>query len=144
MDIVGKPSDIRMAREIYAHLAREIERLAEEGWRRSPDREQYWVSGHSWKRSFRDGAVDTIARRFAAQRQDLAGTDARSTALVRVLDAELDAAFEGFYPKAETRASTFGSHWGYEGYAEGRRAAESGALHKPAELGAGTGRLAEK
>jgi hypothetical protein len=81
--LVGRPSDAETVRYLYAYLAREVERLTTE---------QGKGCGKTWRNNFRNGVVDTIARKLDEQhakfeREARASVADNSMALVRVNQA---------------------------------------------------------
>lgn len=69
--VVGRPSDIAAVKYMYAYLAKEVRRLADEDYARAQsfgDRRR--ANARAYKNAFRRGAVEIIARRLERQRQE--------------------------------------------------------------------------
>src|SRR5689334_15056227 len=97
--IVGEPHNVLVVKHLYAFLVRELMRLAEleaaEQPGLSPD------DARSWKRSFFQGAVRTIAHRLTEQRQRDVASDHRAMSLVVRKDQELEEAYRQHFPGAQ-------------------------------------------
>jgi len=90
--VVGCEDDVEAVRAMYAHLVREIDRLADHAWRSRHSLARAVESARSWKNAFRSGAAGTIARRLRCARDEAldhvraqSGADASvQRALVRI------------------------------------------------------------
>jgi hypothetical protein len=85
--IVGRPADVDAVRYMYAYLAKELRRLADEEWATSP---RAGTTTRQWKNAFRVAAAKEIAGRMReAQASVLANAPEGSTAIVKAHDAAL-------------------------------------------------------
>jgi len=147
MRIVGRPSSVQACSYLYAYLANEIERLAEE--RYDPDQDQNRIyttasaAARTWRESFRYGAIRVISERLLEMRRGVmaearaaakvAGTEAATcTALAKIDDrTAIDGWMKQKHPKmTPIRGSS--ARVGGDGYAAGQAAGR--------ELNLGTGR----
>jgi len=98
--IVGRDDDARAAAATLAFLAREIERLADEGWRRARDGEEGALDllasyfgpdvaaglapdSRSWKDAFRKGAATGAGEKLKARHRDFTASSERALSVVR-------------------------------------------------------------
>lgn len=77
LNIVGRESDVQVARYMFAYCMREIERLAKKASRRGE------ISGRTGFNNFRVGAIDALYEKLRKQKAASRAT-ASSTALVRL------------------------------------------------------------
>ena len=117
---IGRPSDIKIALYVYAYLAREIIRLADDAWK---DFDGYARSPREWKTAFHHGAVKGVGDAFDAQRREHeAQPDTRS--LIIVSDKALAEAKGRYYPQgtiAGRRVQRFDNAEAFQvGYRAGR------------------------
>ena len=104
MFLVGERHNLAVCEFLFAFLAREVDRLAERGWRRARAVYGGWVEVRSWKNDFRRGAVATISTRLEERRRVFAAESAQARALVLDKEAALEAAVERLHPSAPTRS----------------------------------------
>jgi hypothetical protein len=97
--IVGEPHNVLVVKHLYAFLVRELMRQAELEAAAQPGLTA--DDARSWKRSFYQGAVRTIAHRLTEQRQRDVAADHRAMALVVRKDQELDEAYREHFPGAQ-------------------------------------------
>jgi hypothetical protein len=104
MFLVGERHNLAVCEFLFAFLAREVDRLAERGWRRARAVYGDWVEARSWKNDFRRGAVATISTRLAERAARFAAESPAARALVLDKEAALEAALERLHPSAPTRS----------------------------------------
>jgi hypothetical protein len=102
MFLIGERHNIAVCEFLFAYLAREVDRLADGGWRRARRIYGPHVEGRAWKNEFRRGAVATIDGRLRERSQLFAEGSAQAEALVLMKDAALIEAVERFHPNVPT------------------------------------------
>jgi len=102
MFVVGERHNIAVCEFLFAYLAREIERLAGNGWRRARLVYGEHVEVRSWKNDFRRGAIATIDARLRERSQLFAEGSVQAEALVLLKDAALLDALDRFHPNVPT------------------------------------------
>ena len=104
MFLVGERHNLAVCEFLFAFLAREVDRLADRGWRRARAVYGEWVEARAWKNDFRRGAVATISTRLAERSERFAAESPAARALVLDKEAALEAAVERLHPSAPTRS----------------------------------------
>ena len=127
--VVGREHNRKFVQFLYEHCAREIVRLADEGWRGTADIERL-QHVMRWKDSFYRGAAQTITNRLYQQRQTSLGEANENTkALVVAMDQEVRDRLKWLFSSLGHFDS--GSPEDYSGYAHGKKAGESVSLNRP-------------
>lgn len=91
--LVGEPRNIEVVRDLYAHLRREVDRLADHAWDEAK-RGGTWLDARSWKRAYRLGVVEGIGAAMAEAKRAATAEVEHGSELVLVKDAELAVAQE--------------------------------------------------
>lgn len=111
MQVIGKPENIEMVMSMFEYLTATIERLSREGW------DEFRKNNHgqpptiyseythkyqpmhykAWLSSFAKGANLAIKVKLRAQRKEMITADRETTAIVLVIEEELDNAVTSFY-----------------------------------------------
>jgi hypothetical protein len=125
--LIGHRHNVDLTIQLFEYLEPEIERLATIAWKES-DKESKWrwvgdnwkygpPSGKAWKNNFRYGAASTVSDRLMEQRQETVAA-ATSSALVPVIQEEVNNAVKTWYPKLGRAKGGYGGN-GVGGYAQG-------------------------
>lgn len=134
MFLLGEPHNVAVCGFLYEYLRREIDRLADRGWRRASYVYGEHVEARAWKRDFRRGAVLTIGDRLRERGDRFAEESAESRALVVAKDAALERELARRYGRVETTRVRFrGDALAFgQGQRAGREIALSTALDRAA------------
>jgi hypothetical protein len=99
VSMVGEPHNMKACFGLFDYLLGEITRLADIAWKRDGDGSS--KTAVRWKNSYYLGATDGVSQKlheqFKASQREYEG----GAALVHVKDAELDEAYERFFPNAK-------------------------------------------
>jgi hypothetical protein len=127
MFVVGESHNLAVCEFLFGHLVREIERLADRGWRRARLVYGEYVEARSWKNDFRRGAVATIDERLRERAERFAETSSDAQALVLLKDAALMDAVHRFHPDVPTTTVRFRGGMAYQ---QGQSAAREIAINR--------------
>lgn len=120
--IIGHPYNIAIVTGLFEYLRDEIDRLADLAWKRGQEKNAigWWETPRVWKGSFRLGAKSEVLRRLREDAKAARAAEDSSSALVPVVEAEVEAALADYYPKLTSRTSR--AKKSSQGYASGRAA----------------------
>jgi len=140
MYLLGEPHNVAVCGFLYEYLRREIDRLADRGWRRASYVYGEHVEVRSWKRDFRRGAVLTIGERLRERGERFAEESAESGALVLAKETSLEREIARRYGDVATRKVRFrGDPLAFD---QGQKAGREIALSQALARAVGETRLA--
>jgi hypothetical protein len=135
---VGRESDREVAVFLYAYLVQTMETFCNREYDRiyhNKRREGTAYEMRGWKKSFYDGALNSLSRRLRELRRSMEQEGSGANALIKLADGAVDAYVDKTYPGKAKRIGSSTQEFNPEGWHRGKEYGENVQLRRGVKAG---------